>query len=230
MNEKLIQYLSRFVADRRVQLFDSVLSRRPSYVTVVLEDIYQAHNASAVLRSCECFGIQDVHIIENTNQYKISPDVALGSNKWLNIYRYNQHKHNTTEALQKLRQNGYRIVATTPHRNDCSLSNFNLSAGKVALVFGSELNGLSGEAIGLADEFLKIDMAGFTESLNISVTAALCIHHLTTVLRNDASIHWEIPSYEQAEIKLNWLRSSINKSDLIEKAFYDEQGTKMKED
>jgi len=223
MHEKLIEHLSQFITDRRVRLFDTLLDQRTRYITLVLEDIYQAHNASAVLRSCECFGIQDVHIIENRNQYRISPDVALGANKWLNLCRYNQLAENTLPAIESLKSKGYRIVATTPHKNDCSLNDFNLHQGKVALLFGSELKGLSPLAMSVADEFVKIPMMGFTESLNISVTAALFIHHLTGRLRKDTSINWALTPEEKQEIKLVWLKNSIKKSALIEKAFLDDQ-------
>src|SRR4030042_2486900 len=170
MKEKLIKYLEQFVTERRLQLINRVLSQRTRYITVVLEDIYQSHNASAVLRSCDCFGIQDVHIIENRNTYQLNPDVALGSNKWLTLYKYTREQNNTATALTKLKKTGYRIVATTPHANGCPLQEFDLHKGKTALVFGTELEGLTGNATTMADEFLTIPMAGFTESLNISVT------------------------------------------------------------
>jgi tRNA (guanosine-2'-O-)-methyltransferase len=228
MQEKLIEYLSQFVTDRRVRLFDTLLNQRTRYITVVLEDIFQAHNASAVLRSCECFGVQDVHFIENRNEYHISPDVALGADKWLNLFRYNQLAENTLSAIESLKSNGYRIVATTPHKNDGKLEDFNLQKGKVALLFGSELNGLSPLAMKLADEFVKIPMSGFTESLNISVTAALFLHHLTGKLRKDDTIKWPLTREEKLEIKLVWLRNSIKKYALIEKAFIDDQNISKK--
>jgi len=219
MTGKLIEHLSGFVTERRLKLFDSVLNQRTRYMTVVLEDIYQAHNASAVLRSCECFGIQDVHIIENRNPYRISPDVALGSYKWLDIKRYNNEPENTRLAIDTLRANGYRIVATSPHKKNRNLEDFDISKGKFALVFGSELNGLSPLAYEMADEYIKIPMTGFTESLNISVTAAICIHHLTGKIRMNNSLPWHLPENEMQEIKLAWLKNSIRKSDLIIKAF-----------
>ena len=229
MNTKLIEHLSSFITERRVQLFDTVLNLRTRYMTIVLEDIYQAHNASAVLRSCECFGIQDVHFIENQNQYRISPDVALGAHKWLNITRYNKDMQNTAAAIEILKKNGYRIVATTPHNNDCNIQDFDLQKGKFALIFGAELNGLTPVALDLADEFVKIPMVGFTESLNISVTAALCIHLLADKIRNNHLIKWQLREEEMQCIKLNWLRTSIKKSDLIEKAFIKQLNRRNKE-
>jgi tRNA (guanosine-2'-O-)-methyltransferase len=220
---KLIDHLSGFVTERRLKLFDSVLNQRTRYITVVLEDIYQAHNASAVLRSCECFGLQDIHIIENTNPYKISPDVALGSNKWLTIHRYNDATDNTHRSIDFLKKQGYRIVATSPHKKNCNLENFDITTGKFALVFGSELNGLSPIVLDRADEFLKIPMAGFTESLNISVTAAICIHHLTGKIRNNRAVNWHLSQIEIEDLKLDWLKNSIRKSDVIVKSFLDQQ-------
>src|SRR5512133_3921697 len=147
MTQQLIDHLSQFVSERRLALFESVLDMRTRYMTVVLEDIYQPHNASAVLRSSECFGLQDVHIIENNNPYRINPDVALGSYKWLNIFRYNTNDENTLSAISNLKCQGYRIVATSPHKKSCNLDDFDISKGKFALLFGTELKGLSQVAL-----------------------------------------------------------------------------------
>ena len=221
MKDKLILYLQQFVTERRLKLFESRLENRTRYLTIVLEDIFQPQNASAVLRSCECFGVQDLHIIENRNAYRINPDVALGSYKWLTLKRYNQPGDNTTPALLALKNEGYRIVAAMPHKRDCSLEDFDLSRGKTALLFGSELEGLSPTAVGLADEFIQVPMVGFTESLNISVSAAICIHHLTTELRK-SSLPWHLEADEKLDIMLTWLKKSIKKSDQIEQAFLED--------
>jgi tRNA (guanosine-2'-O-)-methyltransferase len=198
-------------------------------MTVVLEDIYQPHNASAVLRSCECFGIQDIHIIENQNEYHINPDVVMGSTKWLSINRYNQFDDNTADTLTNLKTKGYRLVATSPHKKSADLQDFNASHGKFALLFGTELKGLSPLALDMADEFIRIPMTGFTESLNISVTAAICIHNLTHTLHRDNSISWHLTDEEKQEIKLDWLRNSIRKSHLIEKTFLEQYQKNKKE-
>jgi len=205
VNNRLIKYLEQFITTERLELFHKLLNQRTRYITVVLEDIYQSQNASAVLRTADCFGIQDVHIIENKNKYQINPDVALGASKWLNLVKYNQQKNNTLEAISHLRQKGYRIVATTPHTQDVSLEDFDLTQGKTALFFGTELKGLSNEMIDHADEFLKIPMFGFTESFNISVSAAIILHHLTTSLRK-SEINWQLSDHEKEEILLTWLK------------------------
>ena len=217
VKEKLLDYLLDFVSENKKQLFEKIIQSRTKHITVILEDIFQPHNASAVLRTCDCFGIQDVHIIENKNIYEVNPDVALGSSKWLNLYKYNSTDNNTIEAFNSLREKGYRIVATTPHENNCLLEELNLDS-KIALVFGTELEGLSEIAINNADEFVKIPMYGFTESFNISVSAAIILHFLTEKLKK-SNINWELSEKEIIDIKLNWVKNVVKRSDLLEKKF-----------
>jgi tRNA (guanosine-2'-O-)-methyltransferase len=218
MKKNLIRHLEQFITERRLHLINHVLSQRTRYITVVLEDIYQSHNASAVLRSCDCFGIQDVHIIENRNTYQVNPDVALGSNKWLTLYKYTRDHNNTLDALAGLKKKGYRIVTASPHADACTPDEFDLHKGKIALVFGTELEGLSADAAAMADETLTIPMVGFTESLNISVTVAILLHQLTERLRK-SELPWQLSATENRQVKLQWLKNSIRGSDTIEKSF-----------
>ncbi len=218
MNKELIKHFSELITTERWQLMNKIIADRTRYITVVLEDIFQAHNASAVLRTCDCFGVQDVHIIENRNQYTVNPDVALGASKWLNLVKYSEQEENTIACINNLKEKGYRIVATTPHTDDVNLEEFDLSKGKIALMFGSELPGLTKTALNHADEFLKIPMYGFTESFNISVSASIILHHLRWKL-NQSEIKWQLSNAEKDEILLNWLRQSIKRSDVVEKDF-----------
>jgi len=218
VKKELIEYLKQFVFERRAELFENVIQNRTRYITVVLEDIFQAHNASAVLRTAECFGIQDIHIIENRNQYTVSPDVALGSPKWLNLKKYNKNENNTLTAINELKQRGYRIVATTPHTNDVNLEDFDLNKGKIALFFGTEQHGLSHLMIDHADEYLKIPMYGFTESFNISVSAAIVLHHLTYKLRQ-SNIDWKLSEQEKIDILFEWLKRAVKKSNMLIEKF-----------
>jgi len=215
---KLLDHLLGFASDNKNNLFEKIIQYRTRYITVVLEDIYQSHNASAVLRTCDCFGIQDVHIIENNNKFEINPDVALGSTKWLNLYIYNHGETNTLNAFRRLKNQGYRIVATTPYKNDYNLEELSLDS-KIALVFGTELNGLSEEAIKYADEFVKIPMYGFTESFNISVSAAIILHYLTENLRA-SDRNWKLNEEEIIDVKLNWVKNVVKSSDMIEKRLF----------
>lgn len=214
MTDRLIEYLSQFITEERNELFDTVLSERTRYIKVVLEDIYQPHNASAVLRTMDCFGIQDACIIENKNEYHVNPDVALGSSKWLTLEKYNQKENNTLDAIENLKKENYRIVATTPHTFDTKLDDFDLKKGKAALFFGTEMHGLSKAVLENADDFVKIPMYGFTESFNISVSAAIILYHLTEKLKKLPN-HWQLSENERKEIKLEWLKRSIKRSDLL---------------
>ncbi len=219
IERELVEYLENFVSERRVEIFDKVLSDRTKYISVVLEDIFQPHNASAVLRTCDCLGIQEVNIIENRNEYNVNPDVALGSDKWLTLVKYKGEGNNTYEAYKDLRSRGYRIVATSLHEKEAvSLEKFDLGKGPVALVFGTEMHGLSKQAVEEADEYLKIPMYGFTESYNISVSAAIIIYEFVAILRK-SSISWQMSDEEKIYVKLNWLRNSIKKSELLEKKY-----------
>jgi tRNA (guanosine-2'-O-)-methyltransferase len=216
----LTDYLSSCITDNRNKLFERVLGQRTRYISVVLEDIYQSHNASAVLRTCDCTGIQDIYIIENRYEYTLNPDVSLGSAQWVNLQKFNNGDNGTMECLSHLKAKGYRIIATTPHNTDKMLDDLDISQGPFALVFGTERKGLSESAIQMADEFVKIPMYGFTESYNISVSAALCLFYLTEKLRR-SGIPWNLTETESLEIKLEWLRTSIRSCDLIEKYFYE---------
>lgn len=213
----LLNHLTQFVTKHRKSLFKEILSFRTRHITVVMEDIYQSQNASAVLRTCDLTGIQDVHIIENKNQYDINPDVALGSSKWLNLQKYNNLENNTLSTYKELKGRGYKIIATTPNSNGYSLNDIPLN-NKIALVFGTELTGLSKIAIENADDYLKIPMYGFTESYNISVSAALVLFALTEKLRN-SDIQWQLSDHEKLDIELEWARKSINRSEIIENEF-----------
>lgn len=214
----LLEFLTPMVNENRLVLIEKILALRTQYITVVLEDLFQPHNASAVLRSCDCFGIQDVHIIENRNKYEVNPEVELGAAQWLSMYRYNKVDNNTHEAVTKLKSDGYRIVATTPHTDDCDIGDFDLSAGKTAILFGTEMKGLSQGALDLADEYVKIPMMGFTESFNISVSAAIVLYELNATLRN-SDLPWQLQPSESEKIRLQWIRNSINHIHLIESGF-----------
>ena len=214
MSKELINYLEQFSAEQRIMQFNRVLENRTRYITVALEDIYLSQNASAVLRTSECFGLQDVHIIENKYEYNLNPDVVMGSSKWLNLIKYNNSEDNTLEAIKNIKSKGYRVVATSPHEGDVSLEQFDIEKGKVALFFGTEVTGLSDLMLENADEFLKIPMYGFTESFNISVSVSIILQHLSYKLRSSA-VNWQLPDSEKEELKMEWLKKSVKSSSML---------------
>lgn len=214
----LLDFLTQFITDERKLRFEVVLSFRTRHVTVVLEDIFQPHNASAVLRSCDLRGIQDVHIVENNFQYDVNPDVVMGSNKWLNLYHYNSAEFNTPAVFERLHERGYQIVATCPHRDDYTPDTLPLDR-PVALVFGTEKLGLSDYAVEHADMHVRIPMFGFTESYNISVSAALLLYTLTDRLHASTDIDWHLTEEEKNELRLEWTRRTLNRIRQYERKF-----------
>ena len=218
LNTNLTTYLEGFVTEKRKNTFKSILLNRTRHFTVVLEDIFQQHNSSAVIRSCDVFGIQDIHIIENKYHSKVSRHVAKGSQKWLNLNNYKEDKNNTKDCLTRLKNEGYQIIATSPHNNTCTLHDLDISK-KSAFIFGVEKSGVSEEILINSDEILTIPMVGFTESLNISVAAAIILENLTNKLRN-SNYPWRLSEKEQEILYANWLEKSINNVDEIKNRFF----------
>lgn len=213
IDQELLKYLEGYLTDKRKALFHKVLSDRTRHFTVVLEDIYQAHNASAVIRTCDIFGIQDLYTIENKYTNKVSRHVAKGSQKWLNIKRFNADGNNTESCLHTLKELGYQIIGTTPHNDSCFLHDFDVTK-KSAFVFGVEKEGISDYVKQHADGFLKIPMVGFTESLNISVAAAIILQEVTNKMRK-LGLPWELSAEEKKVLYYDWLRKTIKNVDKI---------------
>ena len=211
--QALYDHASAMISDERRTLFDRLAPLRTRHISVVLEDVYQSHNAAAVLRSCDCFGVQDVHVIEKNNHFNPAGDVAVGSSKWVDYYRY----ADTATAYAELRRRGYRIVATLPHEKDQMIGELDISR-PTALVFGTELTGLSQEAIDGADAYVKIPMYGFTESFNISVCAALSLFSLTERMRHSDSIPWQLGPDAILDLKLHWTTQTIRDGEAVMKS------------
>lgn len=205
----LLEHLETYLTENRKQRFNEVLLQRTKHFTVAAEDVYQLHNTSAVIRSCDVFGIQEINIIEETNTKRIDREIAMGAQKWVDLNRYNSVK----DCILDLKQKGYQIVATTPHTHDCELHNFDITK-KSCFFFGRETEGLSDEVLKNADNFLKIPMVGFTESLNISVSAAIILQHVTTKLRQ-SNLNWQLTETEIHEKKLDWISKTIKSYDEI---------------
>lgn len=222
VKEELITYLSQFVTARRQRRMDDVLAWRTRHLTVALEDVYQPHNASAVLRSCEIFGIQDVHVVEGINHFRPNKGVALGASQWLTLHRYTGEVGESTRCcLRRLKAQGYRIAATTLQEDGTPLTNLNLDR-PLALVFGAEQQGLSQEAHDLADAFLQLPMFGFTQSFNVSVTVALCLDNLVRRL-HASKVRWQLSEEEKRDLRLEWLIQSATRGELIVRRFLRER-------
>lgn len=215
---ELLKHLQSFLTENRKARFEDILSQRTRHLTVVLEDIYQKHNTSAVVRNCDIFGIQDIHIIENKYNSYVSNQVAKGAQKWIDFNEYNTEEYNTQICIDTLRSKGYQIIATTPHNDSCLVQDFDITK-KSAFVFGVEKGGVSDETMKQADGYLKIPMVGFTESLNISVAAAIILSNVTTRLRN-SDVNWQLTDEEKDEKRLDWCKKTINDVNRIIERFH----------
>jgi tRNA (guanosine-2'-O-)-methyltransferase len=214
----LTEHFSQYISDHKKDFIERVLHQRTRHITVVIEDIFQSQNASAVIRTCECMGVQDVHIVENASKYSVNPKVLKGSNKWLDLIRYKKKNENNTAAcFDALRRHGYKILVTSPSSDGMELNKVPLIS-KLAIVMGNELDGASKFALENADQLVTIPMFGFTESYNISVSAAICLNTLVAPLRN-LDISWQLSEEEMHLIRLQWYRGVVKRSDIIEREF-----------
>lgn len=210
-----LAYLEEFLTENRKERFAAVLANRTNHFTIAVEDVYQFHNTSAVMRSCEVFGIQEINIVEQRFGKDIDKEIAMGAQKWVDINKF----ENITDCITTLRAKGYQIIATTPHNDSCLLHDFDVTK-KSALFFGTEKEGLSEEVMEKADGYLKIPMVGFTESLNISVSAAIIIQDITTRLRQ-SNVAWQLSAEEILEKRLSWAKNSIKDIKRIEERYYE---------
>ncbi|GGC92020.1 tRNA (guanosine(18)-2'-O)-methyltransferase [Flavobacterium lutivivi] len=213
---KFLEYLEGFLTDSRKEKFLKILENRTNHFTIAMEDVYQLHNTSAVMRSCEVFGIQELNVVEQKFGKRIDTEIAMGAQKWVDINRFNTMQN----CIDSVKEKGYQIIATTPHNDSCLLHEFDITK-RSAIFFGTEKQGLSQEVIDQADGFLKIPMVGFTESLNISVSAAIIIQDITSRLRQ-STIDWKLNDEEILAKRLLWAKNSIKDIKRIEERYYAE--------
>ena len=211
-----LAFLENILTENRKERFLQVLSKRTNHFTIAMEDIFQLHNTSAVMRSCEVFGIQQLNVIEERYTKSIDKEIAMGAQKWVDVNRF----ESISGCISNLQNKGYQIIATSPHEKDCDLDQFDITKPS-ALFFGTERDGLSEEVLQKADGFLKIPMCGFTESLNISVSAAIIIQNLMSRLHK-SDIKWQLSEEEILEKRLLWAKNTIKDIKLIEERYYNE--------
>lgn len=207
VEQTLLDYLGKFLTDERKQRIQDVLSERTEHVTVVLEDIFHAHNASAVMRTCDCFGVQNFHVIEEENKYKVSKYVVRGAENWVSLFRYGDAKvNNRSECINNLKSEGYDIVVTSPHASK-SFRELPINR-KMAFCFGAEKTGISKELYEMADHEVQIPMYGFTESLNISVSAALIVSEYISQLKQSCET-WQLSKDRRQQLLEEWYIKSL---------------------
>ncbi|MHA7128603.1 TrmH family RNA methyltransferase [Algoriphagus namhaensis] len=213
------EYLKVYVTAHKQQKIREVLGQRTRHFTLVLEDIYKPHNASAVIRTCDCFGVQDIHVIEKTQEYKINPYVTRGSAQWVDLYKYHQPEGSAVQlCFDSLRKNGYKIVGTSPKKESKPIQELPFDS-KMALVFGNEHEGISEEVIENCDELMHIPMMGFAESFNISVAAAICLHELTSKALSSPPEGYFLDEEEKDRIEYGWFRDIVKNVEAHEAKF-----------
>lgn len=205
-----IDLLAGFMTPGRLDVLRRTVAMRTDYMTVLAENTFHGQNAAALVRHCEAFGLQEMHTVETLCPFEPNPDIARGTDRWVDIRRHGS----AAEAIAALRGAGYRIVATTPHREDVTPETFDVGRGPFALVFGTEHDGISDEIIASADEFLRIPMCGMVESLNVSASAAILIYLLSQRMRLSVPA-WRMTDDRQQEVLFRWMCRSVRDSEEI---------------
>ncbi len=199
----LFNYIASYLTPQRKLLMEKVIQERTRYVTTVVEDFFKEQNASAVIRSCKCFGVQDAYFIEKNFEFKANKGIVKGAIKWMNIYRY----PTLTDTVSVLKTKGYKIAGTVLSDSSLPIQELPLDQ-KVAVMFGTEQFGLTPEAIAACDYHVKIPMYGFTESFNMSVSAALVLANLTRRMREE-NREWPLLPEEKRRLTLEWMFKHI---------------------
>ena len=211
LRREVSNYLKLFVTENRQQRLSEIIANRTRHVTVVLEDLFQAQNISAVLRTCDCYGVQDVYVIQHRNEFEANKEISMGADKWLTIHEFPHSEHNVKECIDRLHEQGYWVAATLPDEQNRTIFDLPVEQ-KTAFLFGTELTGLSEEAVKYADGNVLIPMYGFTESFNISNSAAIILSHFTEKMRH-SSVKWQLSDEEKEELFFNWLQKSVKDPD-----------------
>jgi tRNA (guanosine-2'-O-)-methyltransferase len=219
----LLDYLGQYITEHKKSVMEKVLSKRTRFFTVVLEDIFKPHNASAVIRTCDCFGIQDMHVIEKTNTYKVNPYVTRGASQWVDLHKYYNNEGSSVEmCFNSLREKGYKIYGTSPSPNSISIHDLDANE-KLALVFGNEHEGISKEVQEKADGLVHIPMLGFTDSFNISVSASIFLYELTKMAEKYQHADFYLSESEKNVLRMKWYREIVKRSDLHEKMYWEQK-------
>lgn len=212
LQSELVQHLAQFVTENKVNLIDRVLAERTRHLTVMLEDVYHSHNASAVLRTCDCFGIQDMYITQKLHDYKVNPNIVRGASKWITLHKYERGEESNSQCIQTLKDKKYRLVGTTPDPNCASIHELDITS-KTAIIFGTELDGVSEQTQRQLDDMVYIPMYGFTESFNVSVSVALVLQQLVWKLKQ-SEVKWQLNDLEKQALKFEWYQQIVKRADL----------------
>jgi tRNA (guanosine-2'-O-)-methyltransferase len=203
-----------FLVPERKARVDEVVAGRTRTLTVVMETFCDPQNVNAVLRTCEAFGVQELHAVEGPMKpYDRNKKISQNADKWLDVRRWTS----TGECLRHLKAEGFAIYAT--HLDERARPIGELSfAGKVALVFGNEHRGVSDEALALADATYAIPMRGFVQSLNVSVAAAISLAKAVERREAERGRHGDLEEADAAALRERFYVLAVKQRARIAKA------------
>jgi tRNA (guanosine-2'-O-)-methyltransferase len=212
-----IAFLEQHISEHRLQKIKNVLAQRTRHLTVVLENLYHPENGNAVMRSVECFGLQEMQVIQEKYDWKYSLKIARGAAKWTEVQSYGEEEGGAKACYADLRARGYQLVATDPQPGSCTAQNLDINR-PVALIFGTESTGVAPETLAMADARIHIPMVGFTESFNISVSAGILLAQLRQRLEEEVP-NWTLDEADRLRIYADWLTKSVRHADALLRAF-----------
>ena len=212
-NQEIYDYLQQFLTEERLSKIEHFSKESSDFVLPVMEDVYQFRNAAAIVRSVEACGFHHVVALEEENVFNPNLKVTKGAETWVQV----EKMPNNLDSLKEIKSRGYRILAVSPEKNATMLPDYEVKE-PIALVFGTELEGVSDEILDFADETLAIPMFGFTKSFNVSVAAAICMYELKQKLIK-SGIEYQLSEEKLLELKIRWAKNSIKSSEQILERF-----------
>ena len=208
-NRKAFEYLQQFLTEERLKKINHFSVESSDFVLPIIEDVYQFRNAAAIVRSVEACGFHKIVAMESENEFNPNLRVTKGAETWMEVERL---PHNI-DSLKEIKNRGYKIVAVSPENDATLLSDFEIIE-PVALVFGTEKEGVTKEILDFADETVIIPMYGFTKSFNVSVAAAICFYELKQKLLH-SNIDYKLSEEKLWGMKVRWAVNSIKSGEQI---------------
>lgn len=218
-SQKTFEYLKQFLTDERLSKIEFYAQESSDFVLPVMEDIFQFRNAAAIVRSVEACGFHKIVAMESENEFNPNLRVTKGAETWVEV----EKMPHQLESLKKIKEKGYKILAVSPEKNAIMLPDYDLKE-PVALVFGTEKEGVTEEILDFADETLAIPMYGFTKSFNVSVAAAICFYDLKQKLVK-SDLDYKLSNEKLWELKVRWAKNSIKSGEEILQKFLKKQAT-----
>lgn len=208
-DRETFEYLKQFLTDERLRKIEHFAVESSDFVLPVMEDVYQFRNAAAIVRSVEGCGFHKIVAMESENVFNPNLTVTKGAETWVEVEKMPHH----LDSLRDIKNRGYKILAVSPERNATMLPDYEIKE-PVALVFGTEKEGVTDEILEFADETLAIPMYGFTKSYNVSVAAAISVYELRQKLIR-SNLDYKLSEEKLWKLKVRWAVNSIRSGDEI---------------